>query len=1083
MTEGTEGGFQGVPTTFKFLSEVPQVAGAPLTALDEWRYEQDAARQAAQVKTGDLYDRAVYLDHSVTSFIQGQHEAGANSHYDPQWKLPQTFMDDLRQRGIPDTWADEFATIGSQYAYDYKLNILANRANDEATLAAAGGRGFAMRMVANATDPVGVAVDAAASFAGGAGAVNRFRRIVGAGVAAAGTNATMGAIVGQANPDYGVADFGVDLAAGFAFGTLFETGAQVFSKADRADMIQAAQRVADRVRGRGESFGADTASAARVAGAHVDDVAPVADSLNIDIPSTAGGDAWESLTERAAVNHDVSSRFTGIRVDYSAKFAKHDDEVVRQLGRDFLFDPVQRRRGDAPEVNTQGITEATDLYRRNFEGGFKREAEQAFRESAQAAGDDAKRMFDAGYRHTFWQRVGRVAKGFPDTDVHIQRATSALRKTFADVLDAAKRAGVAGADAIEPDPTYFPRIQRRDLMDYLKTRFNSQTEVSGVIRDLIGEGIRRGLQREGRQVDEQLTGQVAEHYTKVLLRGDRDPLNNGHALADADLSYIDEVLTRAGVDQGQIDGILSQFTTKQPSEGQASVRLKPRLVMDETASVSLGDGDVLWLSDLFEGDAEAVANAYIREMSGHIALAEKGYKNWRQVETIIGRLRKEDRIDDAEAHHLGQMLNYTLGRPMENDPTGTWAKAARTVGGLNYLRSMGQVFWSALTEFGPAMSYAGWRSSMRQVPMLKAIVNQVRTGQLPDTLARELAACGEPGTTLLRSTVSLRYDERNLTGLDSNKAFKVADKWSNTLQRVQSIASGLAPITDSQHILMSRAFAQRLYDVAHNANKVTAAELERLGDYGLSKRDLDRLLDHMRTHAKAAGGVLKEIGMAAMPADLQRKAQGFIFRAYRHAILDPDVGSTIPLMHTTMGKLLFQFRSFAINAYTRHSLHAASRLDSTAGIAFATGTAFGALSVLGRTVANYGPNDERTKKLVENPAHLAKSGFQVGSLSSILPMLVDTGADLIGSDPVFGNAGRSTDLASSALMGVPTIDLMKKMYRALGIPANAIRTDKEVSKQDVQALFDLLPMKSNIGIRQFLQWAADDLPNEYELEQ
>lgn len=1067
----------------------PAMQAAPLDPLVELEAQKTAQdEQAARNERetfGEAFSRAVSLDHSLINLKEYGEISGFEE--DPEFDLPANLDEVLQDRGIPLTWLQEFADANSQQEFDAMLQVYERRAAEEKYLAGLGGKGMAARIAASFTDPFAAAVDVAATVAGGAGAVNRVRR-VGQAIAAAGaSNAAVGATQRLVDPTYGGEDLLTDFVAGAAFGTLFEGVGIAFRPEERQALVEGLDRWTKRVK-QPNTFGPDSASAARVGGTEVEQ----GQALTA-FRDNRGGEFRDNLARDAEDNYDIETRslsLRGIRSIHNIA-ASSAEPQARELARIFTGDPTQRVRRNAdgtvtPVVNEGAASDLATVNRNVLWGKFRRSFEEAAKGYFTGFKGGMKRMFSMGARGELNRRVGRVMKGFADSDPNVQKAAAAARTMLDEGWDMMKRAGVRGMDTAVKAADYFPRLPRRHLDVLLKEKVRSQN-IDETVRSLIAKGIRQYREKNGLPIDDELTEKVSKVYAARLLTKTRSP--DVAEVNKLDLDDLDAVLETTGLSKDDKDKIMLLFTQKDAAkDAKVSQRLKERLGIDETASIELEDGSTMHVADLFEDDVEYVMDRYRFEASGLSALAEKGIANWKDAKNTIDDLLAQGRVTPEEARSLDLMLRSILGQPLEDAPDAGWAKFVRTATGFNFATQMTHVAFSMLTEFGPILGTASIRSMMKQVPAFKTILKSALTGKIDDTLGRELAALVEPGTSLLRNTVSLRADDLGLSGINGSRIARFADRSVQTMQRATSIVSLMAPLQDFQQQLFARAFSQRVYDFATGRQTISDSFMERLMDYGMSRKDVDALMEHFRANAKAENGVLKSINPDGLNTKLLRKVQVMLHRAMTHVVQEADIGATLPWMHSATAKVLTQFRTFSLIAIQRRTMHSLRRHDTTAFLMLSYGMMFGALGVTGRILATTPEDDPMRERVIGDPLQLAKSSFAAVGESGIFPMLWDTALKTAsgGEAPeefLFNNFQRSTGNAATALAGIPTVQTANRITDALQIPGRIV-TEGEVTDKQFRNAAALLWVPQFMGIqRATREFAGEYFPSEYEAQQ
>jgi len=673
-----------------------------------------------------------------------------------------------------------------------------------------------------------------------------------------------------------------------------------------------------------------------------------------------------------------------------------------------------------------------------------------------------------------------MAKGLDAVTREGKAAVAASRKLFDDGFERMQKAGVRGLDGLKKVPNYFPRLPRRFLFEHLEVRLKSQQDVDGTVARLIASGIKKAREADGLDFDEALTDKVSVAYARRLLTDSRArPDNSG--LETKDLEFIEDILADNGVADADIASALKHFRDANESADVPSDRLKTRIKMDESVSVTLDDGSSFQLADLFEDDIEHVTERYSREVAGLTALAEMNLGTPREAFAFVDDLLGQHRISPKEANAARVTLNGILSRQQENDPTGTFSRFVRTMGNFNFVTKMGQVFWSMLAENGSIMAVNGLRATLQVTPELRSIVRDVISGKLDTELAQSFAALAEPGSSLLLNSVSMRPDDLNARGLGGTPLLRAIDDAGAASQRAVSLAGGLLPLQDVQQRVAAVGLGQAWFNLAKSGKAIPKAWRDRMLDYGMDDADMAGLLAHMGTNVELRpDGVIKNVRGDLMEPALLRKVQVMFHRMTRQVVQEADIGASMPWMHKSQARLLTQFRSFSIVAMERRTLHSLARRDVTSGLMLMYGMMWAGAAQLARVHLN-SPEGSPAREALKDPVQLAKTAFAATGEATVIPMIVDSFVRHIGEgDPFFNNFNRSTELGSDVVGGIPAVDTLNKLARVAGIPASALRSDRDVTEQDITAAAGLIPLNNVLGMTRFTKFVAKQFPSDRE---
>jgi len=197
----------------------------------------------------------------------------------------------------------------------------------------------------------------------------------------------------------------------------------------------------------------------------------------------------------------------------------------------------------------------------------------------------------------------------------------------------------------------------------------------------------------------------------------------------------------------------------------------------------------------------------------------------------------------------------------------------------------------------------------------------------------------------------------------------------------------------------------------------------------------------------------------------------------RHIIQENDIGNMHRFMGTTVGQIMMQFRSFMMVSWAKQFLHGAYSRDFQTFAAFsasmaAAGTAYTAQTYL-KSVGRDDAEEYRRERL--SSAEIGKAAFQRSAWASIIPAALDTAA--LG-DPIFAY-GRSTGLASDAVAGNPTVDLLDKALNLYKGGGRAVADeDYSWSQTDQRNLTSMLAFQNLMGVQNILNAISSDLPRQ-----
>lgn len=539
------------------------------------------------------------------------------------------------------------------------------------------------------------------------------------------------------------------------------------------------------------------------------------------------------------------------------------------------------------------------------------------------------------------------------------------------------------------------------------------------------------------------------------------------------------MLTEAGVSPVRSQELLSKLERKTYESGKLD-RAKKRIDLDETYSTTIrneaGEDVQVSMADLFDNDVDSVMTRYMREITGWSALSSKaGIKNRAQLDRFVSKLTMDARKSGDDVKGIERIIDIgiksTFGRSTELDPTSSGARYARFLRNYNFARVMNQVGFSLFAELGPAVAHGGVRNFVRSGFAVKSFLKRGADGKLSSQEARVMERLFAPGTDWLRNPPFLRLDEDALVPQTFNvKHGEKIDNAMNMATHVTSVASGMAPINTMLQRIAGRATLLRLLDMA-NAKKLSDAEVARLRTWGLDEKAQADVFGYLKGKRQ-----IEQIDPDKLPFQTRERMAAFLFRVTRHQVLEGDASDSIELMHSTTGRIVTQFRSFMVNSYTRHFLNSVHHYDDWRTYAMVTLSAAAAgMGWAARTYINTIGNEEQRKKQL-TPENFARNALAQSSWSNIVPAVTDmVWADTLGNAPVF-SGNRSTGL-EYGVMGIPSIDLLNKVYGSGRIAGALLDPDQHVTERQARDLWRIWWFNNMTGVRNIADAALRELPD------
>lgn len=788
----------------------------------------------------------------------------------------------------------------------------------------------------------------------------------------------------------------------------------------------------------------------------------------------------------------------------SGSFLNHDNPVMKWVGKHLLSDGIEGGEDAALHV---------DMINHKFASRWGSEHHNAFSEFKQwyrqkqvdegvepgmlkrftgIAGAEARKEFDI--------MIGKAQRGETE-GIHpaALRMADRMGQDNVEILRNLKAAGVAGTEEITENSNYLTR-------QWLPHQFRELSAQYGdyQVQKLLKESIRSATADIDDTLADKLAGAIYKRMRhKAASVGDdgvfQQPLfgrDNREALEDF-LDMIDPHGEEVDIRKDVAAWFDSADAIKRDQSGAASSNFKRKIDLDEKFSMELRhrDGSVqtVRLHDLLENDATKLHTNYIRQMSGHIALAKMGIKGNKEWKTLMMHMERHgDELghasqDIAKAKKDAEIVrNLLLGKPVDqwriNGAVGEALQASRDIA---FTRMMGQVGLASITELGTVASSIGLKAMLKHMPNMKAtLTGMTKPGAAETPLFKELESIfGTIGSGFGMNPPKLVDTAAGVTASAGRNAFNAFSTSAQAAKRVVSTVAGHHLVTSNLERLAFTGIAQKFLDTAHGSKW----NPKRLAYLGMDEKMTQKVLSEIRTHSTyednpITGRKLLTLGHDKW-TDLEAK-EAFQMATYREArrIVQQNLLGEAPLyLNSDLGKTLGQFRAFQLAAFTKNTLHNWHMMDEETLANFSYGMLVGAFVYSLQTVMNAQGRDDEEKYLQKHMTGeaIGKGAFSKAGFSSLIPGLVDTAASLSGGllEQQFNNT-RSSGLASDFFGGNPTVANINSAAGAVRAAVGTVNPDYKFSKADVKNTAGMLALSNTYGIRNLMNILMSDLPSQ-----
>ncbi|AOK51698.1 hypothetical protein WT74_02530 [Burkholderia stagnalis] len=773
------------------------------------------------------------------------------------------------------------------------------------------------------------------------------------------------------------------------------------------------------------------------------------------------------------------------RWDYFTHLNQSENPHLQFLGFKMVKDAIGI---DPHEAQGWSASELKTHYRRQLAGQFHMEARRAYDEAIKARKLPLSKAI--GYHRQFYEDVARVARG--DADVlhanadiapQLQQAAKAMTDFYADMRAKLQKAQVAGAEHLPDNPQY---VNRQWRQDNIRTAFEKYG-------DDLYQAVANAIRVPG------LSGDIAK--AKSFL-GAVMKLEFSHAMQDIHLYSKDMVTLRdelgsAGLSDGEINSIVDlMFDRRAGNAGDAgqAPALKYRFALDENHMERMSDGTTFKLADLFENDSRVLIDRYMNSMGGHLALAEVG---------IRSRAEFMQRMRDAEKWHADNMAmtqsaekfnrnkqfaqdlyDNITGRPMSTQTFNRADRFLTATRGITRSAMLGQLGIQATIEMGNALALTSMRAFRLHMPTFAGIIRSFRAGHQPTLgLARDV----EMITGFGREHVASYSRQHEITDYTYDRGLSRYENISNTLSHAVDHMSGNSHITAGTRAFTARMMVQKHLDFATERVKMSDKQRERMVHQGVSLDDQPDVHAALKKYTTmdprtgAAHTIEWERWSVERPETYSR-FQLLLSREVRDAIQDHDIGESIPFMHTTVGKIFTELKTFVIAGHAKKFLKSLYYRDRTTFVQWAFAFVGAVLEYSLQNAINFAHDPEKLKEKL-SPEAIAMGAIPRMPVLGLLPSLLETAySPISGGQTLFSYGTANTD--NRNLFITPSMNWAMRVMSAgqvAGSYLNPLSTNT-VTQKDMRDALYALPGGNLYGMRNLNDMISSNFP-KYRLHQ
>ncbi|MEY9719270.1 hypothetical protein ABIA22_001760 [Sinorhizobium fredii] len=1027
---------------------------------------------------------------------------GPGFDFDENYRIAdERLKEDFESKGIDVApFVDHLGEVGSDAHYEHLKGVIYENHERQQRLANAGLTGTSLVMANSmldlATLPADIAIGSVApELVLGKKATRLHRTLVGA-LSGSAAGATQGALAASVNPNKDSSDVLYGAVFGFGFGGL---AGSLYRNPHTMDEAATVQQLGRTLAQQAETGIQINPGAGSVGAASVQPTRPFLDDAGLSF-------IRDSEVPQTAMR---KARFT-----LGGKLHGSKNPLVR-LAAGLVQDGVGKK---GYSVNRFAVTEEVSKLTGEMMGAYHR----AYNPSLDSwlknngysiwdkdAGATAfNEQVSAFIRDREFGRNDRYAPEVIQMGKKISEINEELRRMAANpfIREGMSGRAVAGFDKITRDPHYIMRVwDARKIADVRKSHGSAAIEAL----------IEGSMRSANPSVPEELLKRAAKGFAGAIEKrafGVEELMMKNIGEDNVD-DLVETLVMHGGLSQDDAADLIKRITTKAADAGRDGVA-KKRTLLDERFELeeTINEHGVsvpgLSISSLTNNDATHLTSAYIRKMSGLIALARFRIKDPKTDEILLDGITKDsewatfmrsiskrgaDLLDskgqtqaDRDYDLKGLQFAYDTikGRPAagEGGMVDDWARTFRE---YNFSRVMSQAGFAQLPEFGNVIGSLGIKAAFSHMPALRRILNQDGETIRRSGFAHDLELFIPYGTENLTHNTSARFDEFSgrPNSLDRGTRQQRIEAVGRKVNRATSVASGMAHVNEALQTMVTQGIVQKFAIMAHSGKGFSK---KRLADMGLDEAMGERI--YKQFHKEGAfeykRGLLTKQKIVRAHFDqwddleAREAFRNAVYRFATSAVQKNDLGNIPMWMNHTVGKTMMQFRSFVVAAYEKQTLRLLHLRDRAAIMSALLATTFGGLTYIvqeklrsvGKSDADETLDDRLSMKNI-GLAAVSRAGW-----ASLAPMIMDsTVSGAIFGEPLFNF--RTTEQGQDAMIGNPTTGLIfSDGPAALAGITQPILGGREISQQEVRAIARVAPFQNFLPFSMLLNSMISDLP-------
>lgn len=488
------------------------------------------------------------------------------------------------------------------------------------------------------------------------------------------------------------------------------------------------------------------------------------------------------------------------------------------------------------------------------------------------------------------------------------------------------------------------------------------------------------------------------------------------------------------------------------------------------------------IEDFLESDVEVLAKLFVRGVAPDVELTKKFGDL--EMTDVIDNIRREHepriqlaknrkaseaavRARDNDIRDIMAVRDRIRGvYGMPDDPKALNTRIGRAIRQLNYTRLLGGMTLSAIPDLARAVMVHGFSRTFND-----ALVPMVKNWKTFSANARQLRDMGAATDMVMNSRAKALADIEDDFG-----RFTKFERALGAANDTFGMVSLMAPWNTALKQIVGTMSQTRLLRAmqADVAGKIGKKELEYLRSAGISADDARIVLKQFDEHGGIEDGIYAPNANAWTDRDAYVALQSAVNRDVDRIIVTP--GQDLPLAATgawgEIGRMAFQFKSFAIASTQRMMLAGLQQRDLAALNGLMLSTALGMVSyAVKQKDANRPISDDPKVWLREGIDRSGVTGwfFEANNMLEKATRGTVGVSALTGGPPMSRYASRNM---IGAILG-PTAGTISGLASVSQNVSAATLGDEPLKASDIHAARRLLPYNNLLGFRQLVDQAEE----------